>query len=449
MSVAVITGSSGLIGSEAAIYFGGARPRRRRDRQRHAPGLLRRRGVDGLESTASSRSARREATSTTISTSAIARRSSTIFRRYGGAVELVIHAAAQPSHDWAAREPFTDFDINAVGTLNLLEATRLHAAERGVHLHLHEQGLRRPAELACRCVELETRWEIEPEHTYVERHPRGHVDRPLPAQPLRRLQGRPPTSWCRSTAATSACAPRASAAGRSPGPNHSAAELHGFLAYVMRCAMTGTPVHRLRLQGQAGPRRDPQQRPHPRLRRVLPGAARRRGLQHRRRPLQQRLRDRGDRAGAGDRRATSSTGPTRRPTASATTSGGSATTVASRRTTPAGSSSTTSVASSRRSTRRIVSGGGVLLFAVARGAAEARYRPAASEPVDEVFVLGQGARPGEGRLRVVLGACSRAVEAIAVAFEREDGVTESARVGGRDDEAGAGGLDLRCCFAVR
>ena len=51
------------------------------------------------------------------------------FGRHSGGISLVIHAAAQPSHDWAAREPFTDFDINAVGTLNVLEATRLHAPE--------------------------------------------------------------------------------------------------------------------------------------------------------------------------------------------------------------------------------------------------------------------------------------------------------------------------------
>src|SRR5438477_4041412 len=44
-------------------------------------------------------------------------------------LELVIHAAAQPSHDWAAREPHTDFGINAIGTLNLLEATRRYAPE--------------------------------------------------------------------------------------------------------------------------------------------------------------------------------------------------------------------------------------------------------------------------------------------------------------------------------
>src|SRR3954447_4516714 len=52
-----------------------------------------------------------------------------VFREYGAAIELVIHAAAQPSHDWAATEPLTDFTINANGTLNMLEATRRHAPE--------------------------------------------------------------------------------------------------------------------------------------------------------------------------------------------------------------------------------------------------------------------------------------------------------------------------------
>ena len=45
----------------------------------------------------------------------------------GNNIEIVIHAAAQPSHDWAAKEPLTDFTVNALGTMNMLEATRLHA----------------------------------------------------------------------------------------------------------------------------------------------------------------------------------------------------------------------------------------------------------------------------------------------------------------------------------
>ena len=56
--------------------------------------------------------------------------------------DLIIHCAAQPSHDKAREIPFADFDINAVGTLNLLEATRQHSRGRGVHFHVHQQGLR-------------------------------------------------------------------------------------------------------------------------------------------------------------------------------------------------------------------------------------------------------------------------------------------------------------------
>ena len=58
----------------------------------------------------------------------------------------VVHTAAQPSHDLAASRPFDDFDVNAVGTLNLLEATRRHVPEAVVRPHEHQQGLRRPAQ---------------------------------------------------------------------------------------------------------------------------------------------------------------------------------------------------------------------------------------------------------------------------------------------------------------
>ena len=52
-----------------------------------------------------------------------------LFAAHGHSIDLVIHTAAQPSHDWAAREPITDFTVNANGTLILLEMVRRHCPE--------------------------------------------------------------------------------------------------------------------------------------------------------------------------------------------------------------------------------------------------------------------------------------------------------------------------------
>ncbi|HSH42267.1 MAG TPA: NAD-dependent epimerase/dehydratase family protein, partial [Arenicellales bacterium] len=127
MAVAVITGSGGLIGSEAVRHFVDA-------------------GYDvvGIENDMRASFFGSEASTSHVTQRLIneypAFRSEdvdirdqdaidAIFRRYGERIELVIHTAAQPSHDWAARDPRTDFTINANGTLNLLEATRAHAPE--------------------------------------------------------------------------------------------------------------------------------------------------------------------------------------------------------------------------------------------------------------------------------------------------------------------------------
>jgi CDP-paratose 2-epimerase len=61
-----------------------------------------------------------------------------VFAEVAGSLELVIHTAAQPSHDWAASDPHTDFTVNANGTLNLLEATRRHALT-GPRLSVHQE----------------------------------------------------------------------------------------------------------------------------------------------------------------------------------------------------------------------------------------------------------------------------------------------------------------------
>jgi CDP-paratose 2-epimerase len=247
MGVAIITGSCGLIGSEASLHFGGsgltvvgvdndmrrtffgddgstAWNRRRLseqlgDRYRHADLDVRDR--PGLER---------------------------LFTEHAGVIELVVHAAAQPSHDWAAREPFTDFDINATGTLNVLECTRRWAPEAPfIFTSTNKVYGDRPNELPL--LELDTRYEIAPGHPYEDGIAEDmSVDgclhsifgaSKLAADVMVQEYGRYfglPTVCFRGGTLT--------------GPNHAAAELHGFLAYVMRCAMTGRPYRVFGYQGK-------------------------------------------------------------------------------------------------------------------------------------------------------------------------------------------------------
>jgi CDP-paratose 2-epimerase len=75
-------------------------------------------------------------------------------------LDLIVHAAAQPSHDLAARIPFDDFDVNAVGTLNLLEACRRHAPE-AVFIFMSTNKVYGDGPNRMRLKELDTRWDFE------------------------------------------------------------------------------------------------------------------------------------------------------------------------------------------------------------------------------------------------------------------------------------------------
>jgi len=83
-----------------------------------------------------------------------------IFDKYSSDLSLIIHTAAQPSHDWAAKEPFTDFTVNANGTLNLLEATRLKAPN-AVFIFTSTNKVYGDQPNYLPLVELDTRWEID------------------------------------------------------------------------------------------------------------------------------------------------------------------------------------------------------------------------------------------------------------------------------------------------
>src|SRR4051812_41213452 len=90
-----------------------------------------------------------------------------LFKDLGKAVQIVVHTAAQPSHDWAARAPLVDFEVNALGTLQLLEATRLHCPD-AVFIFTSTNKVYGDTPNRLPLVELAKRWEIAPDHPWVQ-----------------------------------------------------------------------------------------------------------------------------------------------------------------------------------------------------------------------------------------------------------------------------------------
>ena len=162
-----------------------------------------------------------------------------LFAGHAGDILAVVHTAAQPSHDWAAREPHTDFGVNATGTLNLLELTRQYAPE-AVFIFTSTNKVYGDQPNFLPLVEHETRWEVDPAHPYAAegidesmsidqcKHSifgASKVAADVMVQEYGRYFGMK-TAVFRGGCLT--------------GPGHAGAELHGFLAYLMKCAVTGT-----------------------------------------------------------------------------------------------------------------------------------------------------------------------------------------------------------------
>ncbi len=237
MSTALVTGSAGLIGSEASRYF-------------HAGG----RRVVGIDNDMRAKLFGGEA-----STAWIAEDLSRSLSRYrhesldirdaeavdgllaelGTSVDLIIHTAAQPSHDWAAQDPMTDFSINAKGTLVLLEAVRRHAPQ-ATFIFTSTNKVYGDTPNRLPFVEEETRWELPEDHEWYGGIPEtmsidhtkhslfgvSKVAADLLVQEYARYFGLNTVVF---------------RAGCLTGPAHAGAELHGFLAYLMKCVVTGTP----------------------------------------------------------------------------------------------------------------------------------------------------------------------------------------------------------------
>jgi CDP-paratose 2-epimerase len=162
-----------------------------------------------------------------------------LFKRHSDSIGAIVHTASQPSHDWAARDPQTDFTVNANGTLNLLEAARQFSPEAPfIFTSTNKVYGDTPNRLPLQ--ELKKRWEIEPGHEYepgiaetmsidYTKHSlfgASKVAGDILVQEYGRYFGMPTVSF---------------RGGCLTGPAHAGTELHGFLSYLMICAVSGRP----------------------------------------------------------------------------------------------------------------------------------------------------------------------------------------------------------------
>jgi CDP-paratose 2-epimerase len=247
MSVIIVTGSAGLIGAEAVRFFAA--------RGFDVVGIdndMRRFFFGNEASTAFSRQRLQIEVKKYSHIDADIRDVETVdslFARYGKAIIAVLHTAAQPSHDWAARDPQTDFTVNANGTLNLLEAARRHCPDAAfVFTSTNKVYGDRPNALPL--VEQALRWEVNPEHPYALHG----IDESMSVDDcLHSLFGASKLAadaivqeYGRYFGMRTACF----RGGCLTGPGHAGTMLHGFLAYLAKCAITGSPYTVLGYKGK-------------------------------------------------------------------------------------------------------------------------------------------------------------------------------------------------------
>lgn len=247
MEVAVITGSAGLIGAEAVRFF--------------ASKGFRTVGIDNDmrkvyfgpdASTDRSRCELENTISGYVHQSIDIRDRESVtalFSKYMSDIKIVIHTAAQPSHDWAASDPICDFTVNANGTQTLLEATRKYCPEASfIFTSTNKVYGDNPNLLPLQ--ELETRWEVAEDHPYAE----YGIDESMSVdQTTHSLFGVSKLAadmmvqeYGRYFGMNTVCF----RGGCLTGPGHSGTMLHGFLSYLVKCAITGEQYTVLGYQGK-------------------------------------------------------------------------------------------------------------------------------------------------------------------------------------------------------
>ncbi len=228
----LVTGSSGLIGSEVVAFFCGE------GWTVHGVDNNMRRDFFGPQGDTSWARDRMQRTFKTFHHRVVDIRDRQLVLEVVAEVkpDAIVHTAAQPSHDLAASRPFDDFDVNAVGTLNLLEAARRTCPE-APFVHMSTNKVYGDAPNRLRLVEKETRWDyadLEYADGIAETFSTDHSMHSIfgaskvAADVMVQEYGRyfeMPTCCLRGGCLT--------------GPNHSGVELHGFLSYLIRCNVEG------------------------------------------------------------------------------------------------------------------------------------------------------------------------------------------------------------------
>lgn len=237
MKVAIITGSAGLVGSESVRYY-----------VQHGYHVV---GIDNdMRATFFGPDA-----STSWQKNALIRdykdychyeadirnadAISNIFAKYSSDISIVIHTAAQPSHDWAASAPAVDFTVNANGTMTILEAARKYSpGATFIFTSTNKVYGDTPNRLPL--VEMDSRWELDPKHEYAK----NGIDESMSIdQTKHSLFGASKVAadvLVQEYGRYFGMKTAVFRGGCLTGPGHSGTRLHGFLSYLMKCAVSGT-----------------------------------------------------------------------------------------------------------------------------------------------------------------------------------------------------------------
>ena len=238
MNIAIITGSGGLIGSESVAFF-----------SNHFDKII---GIDndmrkyffGMEASTQWNVGRLKEQYENYEHIDEDIRNyeglKKVFEKYGSDIKLIVHTAAQPSHDWAASEPLTDFGVNATGTLNVLELTRLYC-DKAVFIFTSTNKVYGDNPNFLPLVEKDTRWEVDEDHAYFT----NGIDENMSIDNTKH------SVFGASKVAADVMAQEYGKyfgmnvgifrGGCLTGPNHSGAKLHGFLSYLMKATVKGIP----------------------------------------------------------------------------------------------------------------------------------------------------------------------------------------------------------------